>query len=149
MTNSDLEKLSKRFAISDDVRRLSLDKPQVVEESKPAKQPKPATKKNSSELERKFMRIWDQLGGPELSTEYRFHQARKWRFDFAHFPSRVAVEIEGGIWSGGRHTRGYGFENDAEKYLSATLLGWVVFRLTGRMITGENLADIIAMIKRY
>lgn len=163
MTNSDLDKLSKRFAISDDVRRLSLDNPSPVPVTKPTlarnldNSPAEATttaevrhksspRKKCSELERKFSVLWDRIGGPALYQEYRFHPSRKWRFDFTHFPSKVAVEIEGGIWSGGRHTRGYGFENDAEKYLSATLLGWVVFRLTSNLITTNNCQDIISFI---
>jgi hypothetical protein len=60
--------------------------------------------------------------------EYRFYSKRKWRFDFC-FPSiKCAIEIEGGVWSNGRHTRGSGFIDDCEKYNMATALGWSVFR---------------------
>ena len=71
---------------------------------------------------------------PNPVTEHRFHKERKWRFDFAWPVSKIAVEVEGGTWSKGRHTRGAGFANDCEKYNSATLLGWRVYRFTSDMI---------------
>jgi very-short-patch-repair endonuclease len=61
-----------------------------------------------------------------------------WRFDFAWTDIKIAVEIEGGIWSGGRHTRGKGFEEDCRKYNAATLHGWSVYRFTGSQVkSGE------------
>lgn len=68
------------------------------------------------------------------AREHRFHPTRKWRFDFAWPSAMVAVEIEGGVWTGGRHTRGSGFTADAEKYNEAALLGWRVLRFTGPMV---------------
>lgn len=66
--------------------------------------------------------------------EYKFHPTRKWRFDFAWPDEKVAVEIEGGIWGGGRHTRGSGYTKDCEKYNVAVVMGWRVLRLTSPMI---------------
>ena len=87
-----------------------------------------------TDLEAKFLYQWRVLGGPELAQEYRFHHRRKWRFDFAHVPSRIAIEVEGGTWRNGRHNRPAGYRKDAEKYNHATLDGWRVFRFTGSMI---------------
>ena len=70
----------------------------------------------SSTLERRWELLWKQAGGPELVREHRFAAPRRWRFDFAHLGTKTAIEIEGGTWSGGRHTRGSGFVKDAEKY---------------------------------
>lgn len=66
--------------------------------------------------------------------EYRFHDTRKWQFDFAWPTYRLAVECEGGVYAGGRHTRGKGFEEDCTKYNTATTLGWRVYRFTATMI---------------
>ena len=73
---------------------------------------------------------------PLPEREYQFFAHRKWQFDFA-WPNpkvKLAVEVEGGAYVGGRHTRGKGFENDAEKYNFATLLGWRLLRFTAKQI---------------
>ena len=50
----------------------------------------------------------------------------------------MALEVEGGVWTGGRHTRGAGFLKDAEKYNTAATLGWRLIRVTPKQIqTGE------------
>lgn len=71
---------------------------------------------------------------PPPEREYRFDPDRRWRFDFAWPEHRVAFEIEGGTWTGGRHTRGAGFSADCEKYNAAALQGWRVFRVTTDMV---------------
>lgn len=53
---------------------------------------------------------------------------RKWRFDFAWLEEKVALEVEGGIWIAGGHSRGSGVAKDMAKYNSAVLLGWKVLR---------------------
>jgi hypothetical protein len=91
-----------------------------------------------SRLEARFMRIWEAAGGPPLEREILFHPERRWRADFAHIPSRVLFEVDGGVFSYGRHTRGAGFVADCEKHLAAWLLGWSVVRLTSRQLTTDN-----------
>lgn len=71
---------------------------------------------------------------PEPVTEYRFLPGRQFRFDIAWPYLSLAVEVEGGVWTGGRHVRGAGFERDVEKYNEAALYGWTVLRVTPRMI---------------
>jgi very-short-patch-repair endonuclease len=74
------------------------------------------------------------VGLPAPEREYRFHATRRWRFDMAYPDMRLAIEVEGATWSGGRHTRGAGYEKDVEKYNTAALDGWTVLRFTGNMI---------------
>lgn len=66
----------------------------------------------------------------ECVKEYRFHPKRRWRFDYALPEYKIALEVEGGVWTRGRHTRPKGFLGDMCKYNAATLLGWRVFRTT-------------------
>jgi len=69
-----------------------------------------------------------------MVREYRFHPARRWRFDFAFPARRIAIEVDGGVWARGRHTRGGGYIADAEKYNEAVVLGWRVLRVTRKHI---------------
>lgn len=81
-------------------------------------------------------------------AEYRFHETRKWRFDFAYPDRQLAIEVEGGTYSNGRHIRAKGYEADCEKYNTAALRGWTVLRFTGDMIKrGEAVRMIESAIK--
>jgi len=80
---------------------------------------------------------------PEAVPEYRFDKIRKWRFDFSYPELKIALEIEGGVWSMGRHTRGSGFVKDCEKYNAAVLQGWKVLRYTT-----SNIKDCINDINK-
>lgn len=83
--------------------------------------------------------------------QYKFHDGRRWAFDFAwpgilgagYFHS-LAVEIDGGTWlKRGGHTTGTGFEQDREKDSAAAAHGWVVLRFTSKMVrNGEAIRHI-------
>lgn len=78
--------------------------------------------------------------GLRMEMEHRFHPKRRWRFDFADIDLKVAVEVHGGTFSGGRHTRGVGFEKDREKMNTAQLMGWLVIEATSNQVkSGEAL----------
>lgn len=85
-----------------------------------------------SSLETAFAEQATRLGLPRWVEEHRFATliGRKWRFDFAWPDRMLAVEIDGGAFSGGRHTRGAGFVEDCRKMNTATLMGWRVLRFT-------------------
>lgn len=84
--------------------------------------------------------------GIEYVTEYRFDKKRRWRFDYCMPNLRIAIELEGGIYSLGRHTRGKGYENDREKYNSATMQGWRVMCVTYGMINSGYINTIVDYI---
>lgn len=100
--------------------------------------------KQISNLEATLLAAMKYVGFPTPITEHQFAEDRKWRFDFAWtWPFRLAVEVEGGIWSGGRHVRGKGFENDCEKYNRAAIDGWCVLRFTEKDINSNDALDVI------
>lgn len=81
-----------------------------------------------------------------VEPEYRFHPARRWRFDYAIPEHKIAIEIEGGSFVRGRHTRGVGYLNDMEKYNEATIMGWRVLRYKPNESPIRMLNDIDRML---
>ena len=77
----------------------------------------------------RFERLLRSVGLPAPVREHRFHPVRRWRFDYAWPGEKVALEVDGGVWTGGRHTRGAGFIKDMEKLNAATVAGWRVVRV--------------------
>jgi very-short-patch-repair endonuclease len=73
---------------------------------------------------------------------------RKWRADFALLESRILIEVDGGTWNGGRHTRGSGFEQDCYKVNQATLMGWRVLRFTCAMVISGNAIDTVCALMK-
>ncbi len=98
-----------------------------VEKITGQKSPKKTKKKKNDNRE---IAIHEALNGESISHQrgYKFHPTRKWKFDFALPEYKIAIEYEGGIYSGGGHTRGYHYWSDCIKYRQAALLGWVVLR---------------------
>jgi hypothetical protein len=78
---------------------------------------------------------------PPPVFELHFHPVRRWRFDAAWPDHRIALEIEGGAYTAGRHTRGAGFVEDVEKYGEAFRLGWAVLRVLPAQITNGRALD--------
>lgn len=81
------------------------------------------------------------LGLPRPVAEYRFHPERKWRFDWCwpDVKPPLAVEIDGGLYVGGRHSTGAGRERDLEKLNAALCLGWRVLVVSPRMVKDGRL----------
>jgi very-short-patch-repair endonuclease len=88
-----------------------------------------------------------EIPGTSWTPEHRFHPDRQWRFDFAELDLKLAVEVDGGIYSGGRHVKGKGFQADMDKLNEATRLGWRVLRFsTNDVITGKAKMTVEAML---
>lgn len=101
-------------------------------------------KRKATEADLVFVQHLSELKGPLYwKLEYCFCPTRKWRFDAAFPDHMLAVEIEGSVWTNGRHTRGSGFVKDIEKYNFATLLGWRLLRFTPQdVLNGKAIAFI-------
>lgn len=116
----------------------------VLKASRPAKkQAVRKTKKVHPDREKQFSLIWMHLAkeflkkNPQFRIEWvapvpqhRFHDERKWRFDFAFTGYMVAVEIDGGIFQakGTGHRSISGVMADIEKHNEAQIKGWIVLR---------------------
>lgn len=79
---------------------------------------------------------------------HSYRHGRAFRFDLCWPTQMLAVELDGATWTGGRHTRGNGFQSDAEKRNLAQMLGWRVLTFTRRDVTsGLALATIESALK--
>ena len=88
-----------------------------------------------------------RAAGVEFAREQTLIPKRRFRFDFLIIGSDLVVEVEGGTWSGGRHTSGVGFRSDCYKYNLALELGYRVLRYTTDMVTkGEAIAQILDIL---
>src|SRR5688572_22804410 len=68
--------------------------------------------------------FFSQSGLPVPVMEFKFHPTRKWRFDIAWPVEGLAMEVQGGIFIAGRHSRGAALIKEWEKLNAAACLGW-------------------------
>ena len=102
-----------------------------------------------SHLERLFEIYWEDLfPRVTLWAEQRLIPNRRFRFDFVHFPSKVAIEINGGNWVRGRHTRPQNLNQEYEKILLASKEGFIVLPLSQDQVTPEYLTLIHTIIQK-
>lgn len=83
---------------------------------------------------------------PRPEKEHQFHPVRKWRFDYCWVKEKIALEVEGGAHTQGRHTRGKGFIADMEKYNTATVMGWRIIRVTPQDLLKFSTIEMIKQL---
>lgn len=71
---------------------------------------------------------------PMPEREVELVAGRDWRCDFVWKEKMLVVEIEGGVFTGGRHVRGKGFTQDVRKYRELEKRGYRVLRFTTEMV---------------
>lgn len=89
-----------------------------------------------------------QLGVAPV-REFQFHPSRKWRFDYAFIDAKIALEVEGGVYTGGRHIRPRGFLGDVDKYNAASVMGWRVLRVVPDQLRTFATVEMIKEAMRY
>ena len=82
---------------------------------------------------------------PAPVAEFPFAKGigRKWRMDFCWVEQKVGLEVDGGIWHSGRHTRGAGWLKDSEKLNQAAVMGYRMLRCTPDQLTDPQLITTI------
>lgn len=104
--------------------------------------------KAKKDIQSANLRILQSELSATWEAEVKFHPDRRWRFDFADWASMVAIEIEGGVFVRGRHSRGKGMIADMEKYNAATSMGWRVFRVTPGQFGSEAMfSDVLLLLR--
>lgn len=96
---------------------------------------------SSSHLEKRFESYWGTHypHSPQPIREYMFHTDQNWRFDFVWLNHMIALEIQGGSFTRGRHSRGAGQMTDYEKVNAANVMGWRVFYANTSMLSHKKL----------
>jgi hypothetical protein len=107
-----------------------------------------ATRSKSSRLgeAKEFFAKMLKAAFPDAVAEYKFHPTRRWRLDWFLPSVNVGIEIEGGIWIRGRHTRPVGFLRDIEKYNAVALMGIKLYRINHQDL--KSAKAIMAHIER-
>lgn len=109
--------------------------------------PRGKTKKKQSVGESEMM-LHFKAHKIAYKPEFKFCESRRWKADFLILGTKILVEVEGGTWSGGRHTRGQGYQNDCEKYNWAAANGWTVLRFTTQQVnSGTAIKTILEALK--
>jgi very-short-patch-repair endonuclease len=81
--------------------------------------------------------------GLKPEREVAFAPGRKFRFDFLFPEDKLAIEIDGGTRTFGRHSRHGGITSDCVKYNLAVRLGYRVLRYTTEMVEqGTAINDV-------
>lgn len=97
----------------------------------------------NSDLEMMLLTRLEHAGLPLGQTQYPVVVGRQFKFDRAWPNQRVAVEVQGGLWVAGAHSRGSGVERDCIKLSIAAAVGWRVLPISKAMIeSGEAIALI-------
>lgn len=91
-----------------------------------------------------FLASCKAWGLPEPLPEVQFHPDRRWRFDWL-FNAWLAVEIQGGLFSQGRHVRGAALVREYEKINEAQIMGYTVLLVTPQQVKDGS---AFALIKR-
>lgn len=114
--------------------------------------------KKNEHLVELFEKQYKSFNLPPLQREVKFHPTRKWRFDYGIvllktkpitpigieiLEFKIAIEIEGGTFVAGKHTRPAGYQNDCEKYNEAQRLGWSVLRFTKTDVVEDKVCRYI------
>ena len=111
---------------------------------KPAKMPR--AEKSGDPF---FAGILTSAGVPQPIKEYRFYPARRWRLDYAWPTHRVALEVDGGLFSGGAHVNGARIKKTWERDNLLAGLGWRILRCEPRDLCRTDTINAIRAALAY
>lgn len=112
-----------------------------------------ALKSKKAVADRRIKRIhtqftdWLSCNGIAFVREYKFCKQRKWKNDYFLPDLNLAIEVEGGVWSGGRHVRGQGYLNDMEKYNALTMADIKLLRIDTDRLNSSYFKQLILELK--
>ena len=87
-----------------------------------------------------FLRFMRSHGVDSFARDYVAIPGRRWKIDLAHVEKKIAVEIHGGTYARGRHSRHEGMQSDLEKERALVAAGWRCIAFTGEEIKRRPIA---------
>lgn len=81
---------------------------------------------------------------PEPVRQFAFaaELGRKWRADFAWPDYKLLLEVQGAVFTGGRHTRGAGYSAECERRAAAVGLGYAIIEATTAQVRSGKAAGV-------
>lgn len=103
--------------------------------------PKPKSKESYN---KRVVKVYfEEQGLPTPVFEYRFHDKRKWRIDVAWPDHRLGLEVQGGIFVQGRHSRGASLLKEWEKLNTGSAMGWRWFFCQPKDVCTQEVVNYI------
>lgn len=95
-----------------------------------------------------FLARLAQEGLPLPAQEFRFYAPRLWRADFCWPNERLILEVQGGIFVNGRHSRGAALLREWDKLNTAAGLGFrVIYTQPADLLSVATIVFIRAALK--
>ena len=113
------------------------------------KQTTPRVKPRSKpDLEGQLLQQIRIHGLPIPTLQFRALPSRRFRWDMAWIDHRLLLEVQGGVWTGGKHGRGSGILKDHEKLNLASANGFRTIQVSATTIkNGLAVLWIIAALE--
>jgi very-short-patch-repair endonuclease len=106
-------------------------------------------KGQKSHLEEECKGILNKLSAPPYEREYKILSGRRYRADFAWPAAKIALEVNGGLYTPvSGHRSISGIERDMEKSNAAQLDGWIYLQVGSKHLKNMTyMASIVAFVK--
>ena len=90
-----------------------------------------------------FLALLTHCKVPLPEAEFRFAPPRRWRFDYRWPNQKLALEVQGGLFIGGRHSRGPALLKEHEKLNTAARMGYRILYTTPKQLVSFETATTI------
>jgi hypothetical protein len=84
--------------------------------------------------------------GTDRQFQFAKQLERRFTVDYAWPIQRLLVEVQGGLWIGGAHARGWGVERDCEKAQLMAVLGYTLIPVTEKDIRSGRALELIRLV---
>lgn len=94
-----------------------------------------------------MLAFFRHYGLVEPRTEWQFDPDRKWRWDYCwnalEETGMLALEVQGGLWTGGAHVRPARMIQEFEKWNRGATLGWRILFVTPDQLLTKATVDLV------